>query len=187
MILGIIPARAGSKRIPGKNLKLLGGRPLIEWTIRAAKGSRVLDRFVVATEDDEIAEVAETCGAEVFRRPASMATDTASVYDTVFAVLNEIGAEWVVLLHPTSPFRTAGDIDACVESCIARSAPSCVSVESTRPVPNGAVYVAYVSWLREHRNFDGPRTIVHQMPSYRSVDIDTPEDWARAEAIAFTA
>src|SRR3712207_4288147 len=74
--LGIIPARGGSKTVPRKNLKLLGGKPLIVWSIEAARASRELDRFIVSTDDDEIAAVAREHGAEVpFLRPAEFARD----------------------------------------------------------------------------------------------------------------
>ncbi len=184
MILGIIPARGGSKRLPGKNIKNLAGKPMIDYTVQAAKQSKLLDRFVVVTEDDEISTVVRNyCRAEVFPRSQELAQDDSSIYDTIFHVLDEIEAEWVVLLQPTSPLRNAADIDACISLCLASAAPSCISVEVMRPDANGAVYVAYVDWLREHKIFDGPRAIVYQMPSYRSVDVDTLEDFERAEAI----
>ena len=183
MILGIIPARGGSKRLPGKNLRELGGKPLIAWTIEAAQASTILDRFVVVTESVEIGDVAENCGAEVIERPPHLATDESSVYDTIFHVLDEIPAKWVVLLQPTSPFRTGEDINSAFAACRNHMAPACVSCEYQEPVPNGAVYIAYVSWLREHGNFDGPRTVVYGMPSYRSVDINTQADLDRAKAL----
>ena len=180
MILGIIPARGGSVRIPRKNVKDLAGKPMMAWTIEAAKASKI-DRFVVTTEDAEIANVAEAWGAEVFDRDPKYADS--SIYDAIFEVMDAIPSTWVVLLHPTSPLRTAEDIDACIDLCMTHAAPSCVSCEFTVPVPNGAVYVAYSSWLREHRNFDGPRTVVYQMPTYRSVDVNVQADLERAEVL----
>jgi len=185
LILGIIPARGGSKRIPRKNIRILGGKPMIAWTIAAAKAS-IINRFVVSTEDSEIADTAEAWGAEVFNRNPRFAEDEASIYDAVFEVMDEIPSTWVVLLHPTSPLRTAADIDACINQCLINSAPACVACEYTVPVPNGAVYVAYTSWLREHRNFDGPRTVVYQMPSWRSIDVNVQADFDRAEQLLKT-
>ena len=75
MILGVIPARGGSKGVSRKNIKPICGKPLIAWTIEAAKASKLLNRFVVSTEDTEIAQIAERYGAEVLRRPADLATD----------------------------------------------------------------------------------------------------------------
>jgi CMP-N,N'-diacetyllegionaminic acid synthase len=184
MILGIIPARGGSKRLPGKNTRPLAGKPMIEWTIDAAKAAVSIDHFVVCTEDANISMAAEAAGAESFRRPPEMAQDDSSIYDTIFHVLDAYRvADWVVLLQPTSPLRTAEDIDRAVTLCMVNTAPACVSCEFQVPVPNGGVYVAYVRWLREHRNYDGPRTVTYMMPSYRSVDVDTIEDFERAEAL----
>ena len=183
MILGIIPARGGSKRLPRKNIKDLAGKPMIAYTIAAARESAMLGRFLVSTEDPEIAEVAERYGAEVIDRPPDLADDKSSVYDEILRIMSEIPCEWVVLLQPTSPLRNGEDIDNAINLCRANAAPSCVSCEYGIPVPNGAVYVAYASWLREHRNFDGPRTVAYQMPSYRSVDVDTMADFERAEGL----
>jgi CMP-N,N'-diacetyllegionaminic acid synthase len=184
MILGIIPARGGSKRLPGKNLRSLGGKPMIQHTIEAAQQSVALNHFVVCTEDRKISEFAASAGVEIFRRLPEMAQDHSLVYETIDYVLDGFPtAEWVVLLQPTSPLRTAADIDAAINLCISTTSPSCVSCEHGVPVPNGAVYVAYASWLREHGNFDGPRTITYGMPAYRSVDVDTLADFERAQAL----
>ena len=78
MILGVIPARGGSKEIPRKNVKQINGKPLIAWTIEAAKESKIIDRYVVSTEDDEIAAVSREYGAEVIERPPELATDEAT-------------------------------------------------------------------------------------------------------------
>jgi CMP-N-acetylneuraminic acid synthetase len=114
--LGVIPARGGSKGIPRKNIRLLGGRPLIAWTIEAAKNSSQLSRFVVSTEDPEIKRVAQRWGAEVLDRPPSLATDTASTWDVLKHALTQIPARAVVLLQPTSPVRRKGLIDQCIDS-----------------------------------------------------------------------
>lgn len=111
-ILGIITARGGSKRVPRKNIKEFLGKPLLAWTIEAGKASGVLDRFVLTTEDEEIATVGRQYGIEVpFMRPAELATDTASSYETVrHTVLwlkehNAYEPDWIILLEPSSPGR----------------------------------------------------------------------------------
>lgn len=114
--LGVIPARGGSKGIPRKNIRLLAGRPLIAWTIEAAKKSSRLSRFVVSTEDPEIMRVAHHWGAEVLNRPPSLATDTANTWDVLKHALTQIPARAVVLLQPTSPVRRKGLIDQCIDS-----------------------------------------------------------------------
>jgi len=113
--LGIIPARGGSKAIPRKNIKMIAGKPLIAWTIEAAQRSKRLDRFVVSTDDDEIAEVSKRYGAEVIARPQKLATDTASTLAVLQHVLTKIDAKAVVLLQPTSPVREEGLIDSCIK------------------------------------------------------------------------
>ena len=115
--LAVVPARGGSKGVPRKNLRLLGGLPLIVHTLRAARAARRLDRVVVSTEDDEIAEVARAEGIEVIRRPLALATDHVQNTDVVRHALQQAGAafERVVLLQPTSPLRAAADIDACLD------------------------------------------------------------------------
>ncbi|MEA3494002.1 MAG: acylneuraminate cytidylyltransferase family protein, partial [Candidatus Margulisiibacteriota bacterium] len=115
MILGIIPARGGSKGIPRKNIKMIAGKPLIVWTIEAAKRSKLMDRFVVSTEDPEIAKIAREHGAEVVIRPAELATDEATTISALQHVLSQIDAKTVVLLQPTSPVREKGLIDRCIE------------------------------------------------------------------------
>ncbi|MFA4849319.1 MAG: acylneuraminate cytidylyltransferase family protein [Methanoregula sp.] len=120
-ILGLIPARGGSKGIPNKNIRDLAGKPLIAWTIEAALNSRVCERLIVSTDDPEIAAVARDLGAEApFIRPATLSNDTAtslSVVEHAIDWLNDTAAETfshVLLLQPTSPLRTADDIQSAV-------------------------------------------------------------------------
>ena len=101
MILGIIPARGGSKGLKRKNIKKLCGKPLLEWSIEAAKESQLLDRFVVSTEDPEIEEISRDAGAEVIQRPKSLATDTAICIDVMQHILETIKADTIVLISPT--------------------------------------------------------------------------------------
>lgn len=114
MILGVIPARGGSKGIPRKNIKMIAGKPLIQWTIEFAKSSKLMNRFIVSTEDTEIAEVSRKCGAEVIDRPLALATDEATTLSVLQHVLSKIEAEAVVILQPTSPVRDKGIIDMCI-------------------------------------------------------------------------
>lgn len=113
--LGIIPARGGSKGIPRKNIKIIAGKPLIAWTIEAAKQSKLLDRFVVSTEDAEIAAVSKKYGAEVIERPTKLASDKATTLSVLHQVLSKIETSNIVLLQPTSAVRDAGLIDKCIK------------------------------------------------------------------------
>lgn len=116
-VLCLIPARGGSKGLPGKNIALLGGRPLIAWTIAAATACHCIDDVVVTTDDDEIARVAEQAGARVpFRRPAELATDDAHMTDVIAHALEALADNgetfgWLALLQPTSPLREGRHID----------------------------------------------------------------------------
>ena len=136
-VLALIPARGGSKGLPGKNLLPVDGRPLLAWTVDAARGSAYVDRIVLSSDDEAIAAAARTCGCEVpFRRPAELASDTAASIDVALHALQQLpGHDWLVLLQPTSPLRTAADIDAALERCVTTGARSCVSVTEVAQSP----------------------------------------------------
>jgi N-acylneuraminate cytidylyltransferase/CMP-N,N'-diacetyllegionaminic acid synthase len=134
-VLAVIPARGGSKGVPHKNIRLLGGRPLISYTIDAASGARLLDRTVVSTDDTEIAEIARQYGAETpFLRPAELARDESlaePVLDHALGWLEEHESylpDYVMLLQPTSPLRTAEDIDNAISLALEKDADGVVSV-----------------------------------------------------------
>lgn len=141
-MLAIIPARGGSKGVPGKNIKNLGDKPLIYYTIKAAKESVFIDRIIISTDDEEIAEVAKKCGAEVpFMRPDELATDTAKAIDTYLYTVNKLNEsssdliEEFIVLQPTSPLRSATDIDNAVEIFIRNRADSVISVVEAEHPP----------------------------------------------------
>jgi len=126
-LIALIPARGGSKGLTRKNVRLLMGRPLIEWTVEAAKKSKYLDKIIVSTEDAEIADIARRCGAEVpFLRPARLAGDHSLVTDVALHVIDSLkrenGEDWryMVLLQPTSPLRISGDIDSAIREFFSR-------------------------------------------------------------------
>lgn len=129
-IMAVIPARGGSKRLPRKNLLPLGGRPLLAWTAQAAAGSRYLDRVVLSSDDEDILGLGRSLGLEVpFVRPAKLSGDApAATVAALHAMETLPGCDYVVLLQPTSPFRTAADIDAALELTASRQADACVSV-----------------------------------------------------------
>ena len=128
-VLAVVPARGGSKGLPGKNILPVQGRPLLAWTADAALATRTLDRIVVSSDSDAILAAARACGVEALRRPAELATDTATTLDVVLHALDACrGHDVVVVLQPTSPLRTAADIDGALAHFAASAAPSCVSV-----------------------------------------------------------
>ena len=120
--IAVIPARSGSKGLPGKNLKILLGKPLIAWTIESALSSKNIDLVIVSTDSKEIAEVSLNYGAKVpFMRPMKLATDTASSFSVVehaikFYADKKINFDLIALLEPTSPIRENGDIDNMINA-----------------------------------------------------------------------
>jgi CMP-N,N'-diacetyllegionaminic acid synthase len=129
-ILAVIPARGGSKGVPRKNIRMLGDKPLLAWTIEEAKKSAYIDRLILSSEDEEIIEVAKRYGCDVpFVRPAELAKDDTPGIDVILHAIEQVsGYDYVVVLQPTSPFRMVKDIDGCIQHCIINKANFCVSV-----------------------------------------------------------
>lgn len=210
-VLGLVPARAGSQGLPGKNVRPLAGRPMVAWTLEACREARVLDRVVVSTDDPHVAEIATEMGfSPPFRRPDHLSGAKASVIDAVEHALRTLDEQWdyVVLLQPTSPLRLGSDIDAAVRLCHDSGASSVIGVspvlkpqtfygrvagdglfrpESPRPdepvVINGAVYVGRPDSLLARRGFVGADTLAYVMPPERGWDVDTAFDFAVCEAL----
>lgn len=144
-ILALIPAKAASQRIPRKNLRLLGGRSLLAWTVRVALAAKVFDRVVVSTEDREIAEEAQNLGAEApFIRPHKLAVDPAGVVDVCLHALDELEAreqqfDTLVILLPSSPFRAVCDIHASLDRYLESDANFLMSVTKLEHSPLSAL------------------------------------------------
>ena len=128
--LAIVPARGGSKGVPRKNLRVVGDKPLIGWTIAAAQASSHVDRVIVSSDDDEICGAAARYGDGIaLKRPAELATDEATSLDVVLHAVDALpGFDVAILLQPTSPLRITADIDGCLEMMVRRGANSCVGV-----------------------------------------------------------
>ena len=134
-ILTIIPARGGSKGVARKNIRKLGEKPLISYTIEAALASRYIDRLIVSTDDEEIADVSRNFGADVpFIRPEELSTDTAKAIEVVKHSILETEKldnrkyPVIVYLEPPAPFKTSKDIDACIELFFEKNPASVVSI-----------------------------------------------------------
>ena len=118
-VIAVIPARGGSKSVPRKNIRPLGGKPLIAWSIELAQQVPEIDRVIVSTEDPEITQISREYRAEVYRRPEDLATDQALVIDAVKHLVATLrseneNAEILVLLEPTCPFRSVEDVQDCL-------------------------------------------------------------------------
>ena len=199
MILGIIPARGGSKGIPRKNIRLLAGKPLLAWSIEAAQASKRLDRTVVSTEDPEIAAAAKRYGAEVIDRPAALASDETLTLPVLQHALEKIQADTVVLLQPTSPVREAGLVDLCIERFLQSGADSLATgywckaqeygtVEARRQeipgffVDDGNLYVMKAELLRRGDRY-GKKIERVVLSREQNLDLDDEFDFKMAEQI----
>ena len=221
--LWLIPARGGSKGIPDKNLKPFCGESLVSRAVKQALHCKAEeDTVFVSTDSLKIKEEAENAGIHVpFIRPGHLASDTAGTYPVILHVLEEfkyLGKEFdrVILLQPTSPFRSTEDIKKA-ESLWNPDIDMVVSVVASKANPyfnlfetdsngflklskgtgeysrrqdapqvweyNGAVYVMTVKSLLERPMSKFQKILPSPMPSFRSIDLDTPEDWAIAEIL----
>lgn len=222
-VLGLIPARGGSKGIPRKNIRLLLGKPLLQYTVEAALASRYLNRVVLSTDDPEIAEVGKQCGVEVpFLRPGELAQDNTPTLPVIqhavhFLEQNQEPFDAICLLQPTSPMRQASDIDACLELFTSRQADAVVTVlqvpdkfnphwvyfqdnagflrlstGESEPIPRrqelppayhreGTIYVTRRDVIMEQGSLYGRRLYGFPVSPEKSVNIDTLNDWQRAE------
>lgn len=162
-ILGIITARGGSKGLRRKNICVVGGKPIIAWTIEAAKHSKYLDRIVLSSEDSEIISIARKWRCEVpFVRPKELSEDkTPGIFPVIHAI-NTLPDKYdfIVLLQPTSPLRTAQDIDACIKKCISGNHHSCVSVVEPEKSP-------FWMFSRNNKGFLVPLIKTDKMPARR--------------------
>lgn len=225
-VLAVIPARAGSKGVPGKNLRLLGGRPLLAWTADAALAARRLTRIVVSTESEAIAEIARRLGLEVpFRRPSSLAGDVTPMRRVVshairWAERHDGRYDAICLLQPSVPFRAPGLVDACIDRFAVGDVDAVMSVRAVParfnphwvyetdgrgrlqlatgeavPLPrrqllpaafyrDGAVYVLRPAVARPRAPFPGEQLAGFLNEEGPDVNIDGPEDWAQAVAVA---
>jgi CMP-N-acetylneuraminic acid synthetase len=213
-ILGVIPARGGSKRLPNKNIADLGGKPLIAWSIEV--GLATCAELFVSTDEQTIAGVSRSLGVKVIDRPRELATDDATSMSVVLHATRFVRehhfAHWdaVLVLQPTSPFRTADDVRATIDLFERNHADSVISLvrypkedalfklglaSRMRPaengawttetiyMPNGAVYLIGMEHLLRGGDLYGPYAYGYVMPPERSLDIDTHADIDAARAM----
>jgi CMP-N,N'-diacetyllegionaminic acid synthase len=209
-VIGVVPARAGSERLPNKNMRPMAGRPMLAWTLEAAKTASSLDALVVSSDDAAVLEEAERAGVRTVRRPPALAGRDAQVSDAVLHALEVVGGRWdlVVLLQPTSPLRLPDDIDGAVRLCRYPAAPAVVAV-SPLPKPagfhgrltsegafqrdperfdgalviNGAVYVVRPEGLLAGTGFTPEGVLPFVMPADRGWDVDSLAEFAVCEAL----
>lgn len=179
-VLGVIPARGGSKGVPGKNIRLLHGKPLICYSILAAASSS-LTRTIVTTDSQEIASAASACGGEVpYMRPAALASDDTPTLPVILHALDTLQENFdaVMVLQPTSPLRTAEDIDAAIS--LLAGDPEADSVISVVKVSDH--HPARMKMLREGILFDPP--FMETVEGQRRQDL--PDYYLRNGAVYLT-
>lgn len=223
MKIAVIPARGGSKRIPRKNIKLFNGKPMIAWSIEAAKSSGLFERIIVSTDDVEIAEVAKQWGAEVpFMRPEELSNDYAGTTPVIahaaqWAIDQGIDVEAVCCIYATAPFVQVDDLKRGWDSLNSGDWDYAFTVtdfaapifRAFKETAAGGIEMFYpehfatrsqdlpvalhdagqfywgrpAAWIEGKRIFD-QRSKPVVIPRWRVQDIDTPDDWARAEIVA---
>lgn len=223
----LVPARKGSKGVPGKNKKMLAGKPLIQHTIEQALQTPEVDSVYVSTDDDDIIDLVNSIeGASApFKRPAILADDNSTSVDVYIHF-----ADWwrenkgeelkdLIVLLPTSPLRKPQDISAAIRIFKDKNAKVVLTFKETKPIAwhryidqdgnitkildidekasivnrqeisetpyvlNGSIYIFKMKELRETKSYFGEGTYPYIMPSSRSIDIDSPDDFRLAEAI----
>lgn len=227
-VLGIIPARGGSKGVPRKNIRELAGKPLIAYAIDACKESKALHRFVLSTEDFEIKQIAESYNCDVVNRPEELAKDSTPSLPVILHAADTAARKFgesydaICLLQPTTPQRTAAHIDQAIEKFDNSTADTLISVcripdhfhpnwvyvpdennhlkrvcqsesmatrrQDLAPayIRNGAIYLIRWNTLMSGKTLYGPKLISFEMPNKESLNIDTLQDWQRAEEIFAT-
>jgi CMP-N,N'-diacetyllegionaminic acid synthase len=221
-VLGIVPARGGSKGIPDKNLRELAGKPLLAYTVEAAQASGVIDRLVLSTDSDVIAKLGRKLGLDVpFMRPARLARDESSMLGVLQHAVAQVESEpWkpdlIVLLQPTSPLRRPEHVRRAVELLTSNECDSVVSVVmiphqfapqkalrlqdgklsfwspeadtitrrqqlETMYAREGTVYVCWRDVLMEKGSLYGEQCLPLVLPAAESLNLDSLEDWQRAE------
>jgi N-acylneuraminate cytidylyltransferase len=223
MKIAVIPARGGSKRIPRKNIKPFGGKPMIAWSIEAAKSSGLFERIIVSTDDAEIAEVAKKWGAEVpFMRPAELSNDYAATTEVIahaaqWALDQGLDVKAVCCIYATAPFVVTDDLKRGWDALNSGDWDYAFTVtdfaapifRSFKQTPEGGLEMFFpehfatrsqdlpaalhdagqfywgrpAAWLEGKRIFDR-RSKPVVIPRWRVQDIDTPDDWERAEILA---
>ena len=223
-ILGIIPARGGSKSVPKKNIKELDGKPLLQYTVEAANNAKLLSRVILSSDDDDIISVAKNLKVDVpFKRPSHLAEDASPTLPVIqhalqFFQSQNIHFDAVCLLQATSPFKTGAFIDAAVKKFIESDCDALVSVQKVPAEYNphwtfkaneegflnlttndeqiitrrqdlptvyhrdGLIYITKTSVLLKQNSIYGNKIAYIESPEEGQINIDTMDDWHKAEA-----
>lgn len=185
--VAIIPARGGSRRIPKKNIRDFHGKPILAYSIETAKAAGLFDQIVVSTDDDEIRDVAWSYGAKYLEREPEFARDevgTKAVMARAIKQLELDAADTVVCIYPCAPLIEPGDLQWGINLLVLRPAYFVVSIGTEPLADAGAFYCSLANhWDHPAVPIYGIRTAYYPLPPQRVCDINTPEDWARAEEL----
>jgi len=215
-VLALIPARAGSKRVPMKNFKELNGLSLVERAAQQALAVQGIDQVVISTDRKDLVEksVKPHDKIQIHQRSAQASSDEATAQSVIEEVLREYKAETLIYLQPTSPLRDVEDIQQALTLFNSRNFDNVVSVMTADPslyysmqisddkqakflfpdalkarsqdlqpiyTLNGAIYISSGTYILKHKSFFSGKVGVYKMSAEKSIDIDTQEDWKRAE------
>lgn len=214
--LAVVPARGGSKSVPQKNIRSLGGRPLLHHTVDQLQAVTEIDCAVVSTDDEKIRDVAKSVGVRVIDRPAELSGDTAPTELALIHALDKLADQgeyfdYVMVLEPTSPFRSSATIRRCMNRIVRDNGQSLMTVIETRsnigvleegyfkPLNSGAprrrqerepffvesstVYISRVDFLRETGSLVCQNWLSEIVEENEAIDINSPLDFKIAEAI----
>ena len=209
-IIALIPARGGSKRITGKNIKPMAGKPLLYWAAKAAKGSKYIDEVWVSTEDPKIKGLVEHLGlgVKVLDRPVELAEDSSSTESVMIHFMEHVDFDVLTLIQATSPLTTGSDLNTAIELFFENKYDSLLTgvlqkkffwTPDGKPLnydymhrprrqdfegvihENGAFYLTRREILEKNRNRLGGKIGIYLFPTERGMDIDEPSDWEEAE------
>lgn len=198
--LGVIPARRGSKRIQNKNTRLICGKPLIYWTIKSAKESKMLDGIVVTTDDDIIKSICSNLKIDIIDRPKELAGDNISLHPVLAHIIEKTDADNIVLLRPTSPIRNGNLIDECINRFKSFNADSLCTGFTNKEMPafiiEDTASQLIKGWFQNDGNIEihtkesvlsekgfGNKKIKYETDDIYHIEIDTEIDFIIAETL----
>jgi len=194
-IVGIIPARKGSKRLPNKNTMPMCKKPMISYTIDEALKSKYIDKIIITTDDEKVKKIVDNYKdssknrLEIIDRPTHLATDDVPTVPVLIHALESTKDTFdvAVLLQPTSPLRTAEHIDKCIQTFLMENCTSLVTVKEVEPfnifVPNGAIFITSRNMIVKDNKLRDSNVRLVVMPQESSIDVDTEIDFMVAEKI----
>lgn len=186
-ILGIIPARYGSKRLKKKNLRIFRGKPLFFWPLYLSERSKYIDEIVFSTDSEKMFLKAKKNFRIIdYLRPKNLAKDSSLASDVILHILKKISLkfDYFIYLQPTSPLRTIRDIDGSIKMITKKAGNTLISVTGNKKKPNGMIYISRTDSYIKKKTFYDKKIIYFKTPIKRSIDIDYLSDFKKAERLS---